>query len=202
MVEAISPQNAWTHEFQDKKRPQLGQRKKKKTRETPKKRKVFRFSAETLQTWDLVGACLATGDKIFATGSDSVCLKNCFAILWLFLLDFAPTLCRADLGWIFSFGPANFGKIAREFLSEFWWRILIANFSALFFQAFRPPQKVHAQNSRPELSAFLSNFTFLNPNVLHGDFLLTGETNWFQCIAIMVWNLKGPQQPKAYFSIV
>ena len=33
-------------------------------------------------------------------------------------------------------------------------------FSALFFQDFRPPKHIHAQNSRPELSAFLSNFTF------------------------------------------
>ena len=31
----------------------------------------------------LVGACLATGDRIFAAGSE-----NCFAIPWLFLLDF------------------------------------------------------------------------------------------------------------------
>ena len=78
---------------------------------------------------------------------------------------------------MFYFGPANCRKIAGEFLSEFRWRILIANFSALFFQGFRSPQKIHAQNSRPELSAFLSNFTFLNPKFIHGDFLLTGETN-------------------------
>ena len=56
---------------------------------------------------------------------------------------------------------------------------LIANFSALFFKGFRPPQKIHAQNSRPELSAFISNFTFLNPKFIHGKFLLTGETNIF-----------------------
>ena len=87
-----------------------------------------------------------------------------------------PTLCRADLGWIFYFGPAKFRKIAGEFLSEFWWWILIANFSALFFRGFRPPKKIHAQNSRPELSAFLSNFTFSNPKFIHADFLLTGET--------------------------
>ena len=59
-----------------------------------------------------------------------------------------PTLCRADLGWIVYFGPANFRKIA----GEFWWRILIASFSALFFQGFRPPQKItpkiHVQNCR------------------------------------------------------
>ena len=63
-----------------------------------------------------------------------------------------PTLCRADLGWIFYFDPANFRKIAGEFLSEFWWRILIAKFSALFSQGFRPPTKftpkIHVQNCR------------------------------------------------------
>ena len=42
----------------------------------------------------------------------------------------------------------------------------------------RPPKKKnHAQNSRPELSASLSNFTLLNPKCIQGDFLLTGETN-------------------------
>ena len=35
----------------------------------------------------LVGACPATGDRIFVTGCDSVS-KLFFAILWLFLLDF------------------------------------------------------------------------------------------------------------------
>ena len=69
------------------------------------------------------------------------------------------------------FGPENFSKIAGEFLSEFWWRILIANFSALFFQDFTPPKKF-----TPKLSAFLSDFTFWNPKFIHGDFLLTGET--------------------------
>ena len=63
-----------------------------------------------------------------------------------------PTLCRAELGWIFYLCSANFRKIAGEFLSEFWWRILIANFSALFFQGFRPPKKftheIHVQNCR------------------------------------------------------
>ena len=56
-----------------------------------------------------------------------------------------------DLGRIFYFGLANFRKIASEFLSEFRWRVLIANFSALFsrFQAplkFTP--KIHAQTCR------------------------------------------------------
>ena len=57
----------------------------------------------------------------------------------------------------------------------------MANFDSeifgLVFPGFQGTQKIHAQNSRPELSAFLSNFTFLNPKLIHGDFLLTGETN-------------------------
>ena len=42
--------------------------------------------------------------------------------------------------------------------------------SALFFQGFRPPK-----NSRPNLSAFLSNFTCSNPKFIQADFLLTEE---------------------------
>ena len=76
-----------------------------------------------------------------------------------------PRLCRADLGWNFYLGPANFREIAGEFLSEFWWRIL-SGFFGLVFPGFQATQKIHAQNSRPELSAFLSNFTFLNPKFM------------------------------------
>ena len=75
----------------------------------------------------------------------------------------------------FYFGPANFRKIAGEIRSEFWSRVSIANHLALFFQV---TQKIHAQNSRPELSAFLSNFTFLNPTFIHVDFL-RGDQNVF-----------------------
>ena len=46
--------------------------------------------------------------------------------------------------------PANFS-------ASFDGKILPVNFSALFLQG-------HAQNSCPKLSAFFSNFTFLNPN--------------------------------------
>ena len=57
----------------------------------------------------------------------------------------------------------------------------MANFDSeifgLVFPGLQATQKIHAQNSRPELSAFLSNFAFLNPKFIHGDFLLTGETN-------------------------
>ena len=54
-----------------------------------------------------------------------------------------------------------------------------SEFFGLFFPGFQATQKIRAQNSRPELSAFLSNFTFSNPKFIHADFLLTGETNIF-----------------------
>ena len=53
----------------------------------------------------------------------------------------------------------------------------MVNFDGLVFPGFQATPKIHAQNSRPELSAFLSNFAFLNPKFIHGDFLLTGKTN-------------------------
>ena len=52
-----------------------------------------------------------------------------------------------------------------------------SEFFGLVFPGLQATQKIHAQNSRPELSAFLSNFTLSNPKFSHGDFLLTGETN-------------------------
>ena len=52
-----------------------------------------------------------------------------------------------------------------------------SEFFGLVFPGFQATKKISAQNSRPELSAFLSNFTFLNPKFIQGDFLLTGETN-------------------------
>ena len=69
----------------------------------------------------------------------------------------------------FSLGLANFGRIAHKFHSEFFQQIFPVNFSALFLQGFRPPpKKIHTPNSRPKLSAFLSNFiqeTAKDPNV-------------------------------------
>ena len=38
-----------------------------------------------------------------------------------------------------------------------------SDFFSLVFPGFQATRKIHAQNSRPELSAFLSNFTFSNP---------------------------------------
>ena len=60
-----------------------------------------------------------------------------------------------------------------------------SEFFGLVFPGLQDTQKIHAQNSRPELSAFLSNFTFLNPKFIHGDFLLTGETNLFRKVQFL-----------------
>ena len=60
-------------------------------------------------------------------------------------------------------------------------RILMAKYSprifGLVFPGFRPPQKFHAQDSRPK---FLSNLTFLNPILFHADSLLAGEAKNYQ----------------------
>ena len=52
-------------------------------------------------------------------------------------------------------GPANFRKIAGEFSAN-----LVANVLREFFGLIFPGFPAHAQNSRPELSALLSNFIF------------------------------------------
>ena len=87
-----------------------------------------------------------------------------------------PTLCRAEFGVNFLFWSGEFEENCR--------RILMANFDSEFFSlafpGFQATQKIHARNSRPELWAFLSNFTFLNPKFIHGDFLLTGETKIYE----------------------
>ena len=68
----------------------------------------------------------------------------------------------AERIWVdfFYFGLANFRKIVLKFLSEFLWRIF-----PLIFQSCLS----RVSNSRPKLSAFLSNFRFFNPL---GPFLL------------------------------
>ena len=54
-------------------------------------------------------------------------------------------------GDLFTYvGLAKFRKIAGEYLSEFWWRISTASFSASFYEGSAPPppkkKKIHAQN--------------------------------------------------------
>ena len=80
---------------------------------------------------------------------------------------------QSGIGVNFLFWSGEFEENCRR-ISQ---RILMANldseFFGLVFPGFQATQKIHAQNSRPELSALLSNFTFLNPKFIHGDFLLT-----------------------------
>ena len=69
----------------------------------------------------------------------------------------------AELIWGDLFlGPASFRKFLSDFDGDF-----SVTFSAFFSRA-----------SRPKSSAYLSNFTFLNPKMLHADFLLTGEIKY------------------------
>ena len=98
-------------------------------------------------------------------------------------------LCRADLGWIFNFGPANCRKIAGEFLSEFWWRILIANFSALFFQGFRSPKKftpkIHFRNCRHSYPSSLS----WTQNLFTAILCLRGRPKYSACAPLCHKNM-------------
>ena len=91
--------------------------------------------------------------------------------------SFGSDVMQSLFGVKFLFWSGEFEENCRR-ISQ---RILMANFGSEFFglvfPGFQATQKIHAQNSRPELSAFLSNFTFLNPKFIHGDFLLTRETS-------------------------
>ena len=71
-----------------------------------------------------------------------------------------PRFCRADLGWIFSFGLANFRwKFAGKLFSEFSQQMFSRNCSALSLSRQAPKiftPKIHVQKQ----PAFLSNVTF------------------------------------------
>ena len=76
-----------------------------------------------------------------------------------------PEVLQIRFGVTFYFGLADVRKIARTLLSEFTGNFF-AKFQPCFSRASGPPKinpKIHPKNSRPELSASLSNFTFLNP---------------------------------------
>ena len=67
-------------------------------------------------------------------------------------------------------GPRHFLLVWRacpKFLSEFFSRIF-----GLVSTGLQAPQEMHTQNLRPELSAFLSNFTLLNPHFFTPNFCL------------------------------
>ena len=75
-----------------------------------------------------------------------------------------PRFSRADLGRMFLLVRRILGKLSANFSANFDGTLLSADFSVLFFQNFSPPPPPQ-KNSRPELSTFLSNFTFSNPNL-------------------------------------
>ena len=114
-----------------------------------------------------------------AEGSRNPCgaLSPCnFATTHVPAERIGPDVMQSGFGVNFLFWSGELWENCRR-ISQ---RILMANFDSEFFgpifPGFQAPQKIHTQNSRPELSAFLSNFTFLNPKFIHGDFLLAGET--------------------------
>ena len=113
----------------------------------------------------------------------SVTQKNVFGI------NFAipwSRFCRADLRWFSILAWRILGTLPANFSANFDGEIFQRIFRPCFSRVSGPSQNIHAQNSRPKLSAFLSNFTFWNAKCIHADFLLTGETN-----RISAWSDEG-----------
>ena len=88
-----------------------------------------------------------------------------FVAAQLLVQMLVPTLCGADLGWIFYFGPANCRKIA----SEFWWRIFRPCFSRV---------SGHPKNLRPKFTSrtvgIPLQFHFLEPKIYSWRFSAYG----------------------------
>ena len=104
-----------------------------------------------------------------------------------------PEVLQSGFGVKFLIWSGEFQENCRRILMA----IFSREFLALFFQGFRPKKctpKLHDQKS----SAFLSNFTFSNPSLFHGNFLLTGETKllwkyicsnvWWGYSSVLQWN--------------
>ena len=106
---------------------------------------------------------------------------------WSISKILVPTLCRADLGWIFYFGAANFRKICQ--------RISMANFDSDFFGLVFPgfqatPKnhaKIHVQNCRHSSPISLS----WTQNLL-SSFLWAVTTSSYNSIWKSLWS---PQPP-------
>ena len=78
-----------------------------------------------------------------------------------------PKVLRSGFGLNFYFGLANLGELLANFSAN-----SSANFSRECFGLVSlPPLKFHPQNSRPKLSAFLSNFRSRNQGSFHASFL-------------------------------
>ena len=93
---------------------------------------------------------------------------TCFVVCWFFVAPQrdGPDVVQSGFGVNFLFWSGEFLGNCRR-ISQ---RILKANFDSEFFglvfPGFQATQKIHAQNSRPELLAVLSNFHFLEPKIL------------------------------------
>ena len=62
-----------------------------------------------------------------------------------------------------------------------------SEFIGLVFPGFQATPKIDAQNSPPELSAFLSNFTFFNTKFIHGDYLAYGGDQYLRGVPESLW---------------
>ena len=92
-------------------------------------------------------------------------------------------------GWIFDLVWRILGKLPANFSANFDSEFCYKFFSRVF-PGLQAPQKIYAQNSRTKLSAFLSNFTCLDPIFFQADFLLTGETNkYITCVFAEITSL-------------
>ena len=103
---------------------------------------------------------------------------------------------QSGFGVKFLFWSGEFEENCRR-ISQ---RILMANFDSdflgLVFQGFRPPKKIHAQNSRPELSAFLSNFTFSKPKIYSRRFsAYGGDQNLVGALGVFFWRHRHASMP-------
>ena len=100
------------------------------------------------------------------TGRERKAVKR-WQRLW-FSIILNPKFCRAGLGWVFVLAWRMFGKLSAHFSAN-----SSANFSCWFSSLVspgfrRPPaSKVHPQNPRPELSAFLQRPDFWKLSYSH-----------------------------------
>ena len=109
--------------------------------------KLFRwdFGGQGVPNWRF-SATKSLVHVLFPALSDSLILE--------------PEVLQSGFGVKFLFWPSEFYENCqrisqRNLMSRFFPRF----FRPCFFPGFRAPQKIHAQTSRPELSACLSNFT-------------------------------------------
>ena len=97
---------------------------------------------------------------------------------------------QSGFGVIFLFWSGEFLEDCRR-ISQ---RILMANFDSEFFGLVFPGvsghPKIHAQNSRPELSGFPLQFHFLEPKIYSWRFSAYGEDQHFHFSYIKILSVK------------